>query len=276
VPALVQTLKTGGPLTLARSLATLAALIQHVPKAGAAVVKAHGIVPILRIAQTGSEELREAAVAVLDAFHVREAQPGLGTPSEEQTCRAIMPALDLLDPMIRALSIGPVRAKVFALRVLRIISWERRPFQALRRPAVTDFLIEFAAAEDVEIASAAMVIFAVILGRKAKLGQLAPEDAAYRALPGLRGFYESLPSRLQSPHQALVLASLRCVSEMCGTPGVDLQPWFRQCIRDIPRLVESGSHDVKVWGMTCTARAWLDRYALTCLDPATSLSVCLC
>jgi hypothetical protein len=283
VPALVQTLKTGGPLTLARSLATLAALIQHVPKAGAAVVKANGILPILRIAQTGSEELRDAAVAVLDAFHVREAQPGLGTPSEEHTCLALTRALDVLEPMISALSVGPERAKVFALRVLRVISGELMVFQALRRPAVTDLLIDLAAAEDAETASAALIVFTTILDRESKLGELTPEDAAYRALPQLRRFYESLPSRLQSPHQAMVLASVQCVNDMCGTPGVHTEPWFRQCLRDIPRLLQSGSHRIKKWGLTCIARTWLDRYALSCLfrqlagtDGQSHVRACLC
>jgi hypothetical protein len=58
VPALVQTLKSGGPLTLARSLAALAALIKHIPKAGAAVIKANGVLPILGIAQAGPQNPR--------------------------------------------------------------------------------------------------------------------------------------------------------------------------------------------------------------------------
>jgi hypothetical protein len=257
VPAVVQTLRTGGPLMLARSLATLAALIDNVPKAGAAVIKANGVVPILRIAQTGSEELREAAVAALDAFHVRDAQLGLANSTEEQTCGALAMAPDLLEPLIRTLSLGPVRAKLFALRTLRIIAGEPRVVQALRRPAVTDVLLGFALAEDVEVASAGLTVLAAALGRQYKLGEMTPEDAAYRASPQICKLWESLPYCLQSPHRALVGASLQFVNGMCLTPGIHKNPRFRQCVGDIPRLLKTGSYTLRMWALYIAGRAWV-------------------
>jgi hypothetical protein len=260
VPAVVQTLKSGGPLTLARSLATLAALIRHVPKAGAAIIKANGIVALLRIAQTGSEELSEAAVAALDAFHIREPLPGMAGPGVTPTCDALEAALDLLEPLIRTLSVGPRLAKLFALHALRIMSAKPRVVQALRRPAVTDLLLGCASAEDIDTASAALVVLAAALGHQSKVGQMTPNDAAYRASPTLCELWESLPTRLQSPHHAMVQASLKYVSKMCDTRGVHAQPWFRKCVRDVPRVLESGSHTAKVWALHCIARAWMGRY----------------
>jgi hypothetical protein len=276
IPAVVQTLKTGGPLTLARSLATLAALIHHIPKAGAAVVKAKGILPILRITQTGSEELREAAVAVLDAFHVREAQPGMADTAKEHTGMALTPAIDLLEPMIRALSVGPPGARLFALRVLRIISGKPRTLEALRRPAVTDLLLRFASADNVDMASAALITLGAALGKQDKLGDLRPEDAAYRTLPKLRELCTTLPSRLQSPHEALVQASVQFVNGMCGTPGVLAEPWFCQCMCDIPLLLGSPSWKVRVWGLYLAGRAWVEWYALVFGNPARRPEHCLC
>jgi hypothetical protein len=255
VPAVVQTLKTGGPLTLARSLATLAALIQHVPKAGAAVIKASGIVPILRIAQTGSEELREAAVCVLDAFHVREPPGGTVDAAEQHTVRALALALDLLEPLIRTLSVGPQRATLFALHVLEIMSGGSRLVQALRRPGLTDALLGFASAEDVDIASASLGVLTKAIGHQAT-----PEDAEYRALPKLCEFCDSLPSRLQSPHEVLVEAALQFVCRMCDTPGIEANPWFRQCVRSIPCALESGSHNVKVEALCLAVCAWMGGY----------------
>jgi hypothetical protein len=210
VPALVQTLKSGGPLTLARSLATLAALIQHVPKAGAAVVKAGGIVPLLRIAQTGSKELREAAAATLDAFHVRQTTPKMANPVEEHTCTALFEqGRALLEPLIRALSSGPVRAKLFAMRVLRMLPDEARVAEALRRPPVTDLLIGLVSAEDLDIASAGLGVLAAALGKYYAADKIPPEVAAYRTSQRFFKLWESLPSRLRSPHPAMVEASLR-------------------------------------------------------------------
>jgi hypothetical protein len=260
VPAVVQTLKSGGPLTLARSLATLAALIQHVPKAGAAVIKANGIVPLLRIAQTGSEELQEAAVSVLDAFHMRAPSLDMLDPAEQHTSRALAPALELLEPLIRTLSVGPQGAKLFALRVLRIMSGERMVVQAIRRPALTSLLLGFASAEDIDIASEALVGIACALRLRSNLGPVAPEDAAYRASPKLSELCASLPPRLQSPHEAMVDASLQYALEMCGTPGIHANPWFCQCIQDIPRLLANGSHAIKVWGLGLAGRAWFGWY----------------
>jgi hypothetical protein len=265
VPAVVQTLKTGGPLTFARSIATLTILIEHAPEAGAAVIKANGIVPLLRIAQTGSEELRQAAVCALDTFHVREPSPDVAAPGVGPTCKALKAALDLLEPLIRTLSVGPVLAKLFALHVLRVMSGKPRVLQALRRPAVTDLLLGFAWGEDIDIASAALVVLAAALGHPRVLGQITPDDAAYRASPKFCELWESLPSRLQSPHQAMVQASLQYLSEVCFTPGVHAHPWFRQCVHDVPRVLESGSYNVKVWALTCAARAWMGWYVSLCL-----------
>ncbi len=260
VPAVVQTLKSGGPLTLARSLATLAALIQHVPKAGAAVIKANGIVPLLRIAQTGSEEIREAAVSALDAFHVGESSGGIVDPAKQHTGRALAPALDLLEPLIRALSGGRSRVKLFAVRVLNIMARNPKVVQAVRRPAVTKLLLGSALGEDVDTASASLLLLTRCLGYQAKLGQIAPEDAAYRASPGFVELWMRLPSYLQSPHQAVVQASLQFLSQMCGTLGIEATPWFQQCVRSIPCILESGSHNVKVEALYLAARAWMGRY----------------
>jgi hypothetical protein len=278
IPAIVQTLKSGGPLTLARSLATLAALIQHVPKAGAAVIKANGIVPLLRIAQTGPEELREAAVSVLDAFHVRERElsRGLIGPAEQHTRRAFAPALDLLEPLIRTLSVGPARRKVFALRVLQIMSWEPRVVQALRRPAVTSLLLGSASAEDVDIASAGLVLLTRAIGPEPKLGQLTPEDMAYRASPDFFELWMKLPSCLQSPHQAVVQASLQFVGQMCATPGIRDNPWFRQCVRSLPCVLESGLHYVKLDAVRLAMRAWMGRYVFLVLTLSGCLEGSLC
>jgi hypothetical protein len=254
VPAVVQTLKSGGPLTLARSLATLAALIKHVPKAGAAVIKANGVVPLLRIAQTSSGEVQDAAVAALDAFHVwRSAR----VHAEEYTCRALTAALDLLEPLIRALSAGPVRARLFAMRLLRIMEKEPRVVQALRRLAVTDLLLGFALGEDVEVASAGLIVLAAALGQQSTLGEMTPEDAAYRASPKFCKLRRSLPPRLHSPHEVLVEASLRYVHGMCGIHGQYKDPWFSQCVRDIPRLLETGSYTIKLWGLKVAGKAWV-------------------
>jgi hypothetical protein len=257
VPALVQTLKSGGPLTLSRSLATLTALIEHVPKAGAAVIKANGVVPLLRIAQTSSREVQEAAVSVLDAFHVREAQPGLADVNEAHTCRALISALDLLEPLIRALSMGPMRARLFAMRLLRIIGTEPRVVQALRRPPVTGLLLDFALGEDIEIASAALIVIAAALGQQSKLGEMPAGDTAYRVSPWFHELWRSLPSRLQSPHQAQVEASLQYITGMCGTSAIHGDPWFHQCVRDIPRLLETGPFKVRMWGLNVAHRAWM-------------------
>ncbi len=275
VPAVVQTLKSRGPLTLARSLATLAALIKHVPKAGPAVMKANGIVPLLRISQTGSEELREAAVSALDAFQVQKLSPGTVEPPEELRGRGLAPALDLLEPLIRALSVGPQRAALFALHVLRMMSGEPRVVQALRRPAVTYVLLGFASAEDIDIASASLGVLTKALGQEASPSQLTPVDAEYRALPKLSEYCESLPSRLQSPQQAMVLASLQYVCEMWSTPRISAQPWYLQCVCDIPRILKSGSHDMKVLALYFAARAWLGRYVFLCLNLVRGPPECL-
>ncbi len=129
--------------------------------------------------------------------------------------------------MIRAPSVGPPRPRVFALRVLRIIRVKPR---ALQRPAVTDLLLGFASADDVDMASAALIVLMTALGKQSKLAELRPEDAAHRTSLKLRELCASLPSRLQSPHEAMVIASLQFVNRMCGTLGVRAEPWFCQCI----------------------------------------------
>jgi hypothetical protein len=96
VPVLVQALKTGGPLTLTRTLATLAALVEHVPDAGAAIIAANGVVPILRIAQkTGSHGPSDAAVSALDAFHVQETGRNANRAGQ-RTIRALEGAYELV------------------------------------------------------------------------------------------------------------------------------------------------------------------------------------
>jgi hypothetical protein len=266
VPALVATLKSGGPLTLARSLAALAALIQHVPEAGAAVIKAGGIVPLLRIAQTASEELRDAAAITLNAFHVRQMDPGMADPVEVQTCRAIYnQGIELLEPLIRALFTGPMQAKLFAMRVLRMIPEEPRVIEALRRPSLTDLLVGFASADDPAIASGALGVLAMALGNHPPPGKTPPEAAVYMASPQLCKVWESLHSRLHSPHPAVVEASLRYLNEVCTPPRLHVEPWVRECMRDIPRLLASESHVIKGMAVSLAARDWLGRYAVLLL-----------
>jgi hypothetical protein len=262
VPALVQTLKSGGPLTLARSLTTLAALIQHVPKAGPAVIKAGGIVPLLRIAQTGSEELRDAAAATLDAFHVRQSAPGMADSVEVHTCEALQDEINLLEPLIRTLSAGPTRAKLFAVRVLRMIPREPRKVEALRRPAVTDLLLGCALAEDPYMASASLTVLAGACGDHPPPHLVPPDAAAYRVLPQFRKLWETLPSRLRSPHPVMVEGSLHYLMSICGTPGLYAQPWLRQCVRELPRLLGSGSNIViNITALYFATRTWLGRCA---------------
>jgi hypothetical protein len=268
VPAMVQILKSGGPLTLGRSLAALASLIKHVPQAGAAVIKAGGIVPLLRIAQTGSEELREAAVAALDAFHVRQLSPKMANSVEVHTCVALRQELDILEPLICTLSKGPMRAKMFALHVLGMLPKEPRVVEALRRPAVTDLLLGFASAEDPDIASAGLRVLAVALGDHPSPVLIPPEAAAYRATPKICKLWESLPSHLQSPHPCIAEASLHYLTEILGTPGLGAKPWLRQCVQNIPRLLKSESHVIKALTVAFAACVWTRRYDLwmKCLE----------
>jgi hypothetical protein len=157
--ALVQALKSGGPLTLARTLATLAAFVEHVPEAGAAVVAANGVVPILRLAQKngGDGPVQDAAVSTLDAFSVRE-MGQYANAAGRFTGWMVERAYELLEPLIRGLSIGPPRAKLFCLRALRILSnrGDQRVVEALRRPGVTEILIGFAGGEDADSAATAI------------------------------------------------------------------------------------------------------------------------
>jgi hypothetical protein len=143
VPALVQALQTGGPLTLARTLATLAALVEHVPDAGAAVIAANGVVPILRLTQkTSSDGPSDAAVSALDAFHVQDTGRNANAAGR-RTFRALDRMYDLVEPLTRGLCVGPPRAKLFCLRMLRIMSnqGDRMVAEALRRPVVTEVLV---------------------------------------------------------------------------------------------------------------------------------------
>jgi hypothetical protein len=274
VPALVQTLKNGGPLTLTRSLATLAALIKHIPKAGAAVIKANGILPILRIAQADPQDPRDAAVAAMDAFRLQREGGNSMRPAETSITRALGHALDLVDPLIRTLSAGsaPPRAKLFALRVLRRIPEGPRVLQALRRPMVTDTLVGFAAAEDVEIASASLEVLMSAFGNRHFHNEITHEDTVYWDSPALRNFWETLSSSLQSPHNSLVEAALLYLKLICITPGLCALPWFHQCVRDIPRLLQSPLHTTKVRALFFAHRAWLARYAI----PWPPLSPWLC
>jgi hypothetical protein len=122
MPGLVQALKSGGPLTLIRTLGTLAAFVEHVPDAGAAVIAANGVVPILCLAQkSGSDGPSDAAVSTLDAFHVQEMGRNANTAGQ-RTFRALKCAYELVEPLTRGLSVGPPQARLFCLRVLRMMS----------------------------------------------------------------------------------------------------------------------------------------------------------
>jgi hypothetical protein len=275
VPALVQALKTGGPLTLARTLATLAALVEHVPDAGAAVIAANGVVPILHLAQkSGSDAPSDAAVSALDAFAVQKIWRKRSNATQ-RTEVALKRAHDLVEPLACGLSVGPPRAQLFCLRALRIMSMQgdRRVVEVLRRPTLTDSLVGFAMGEDAGIAVAALetLLTTLTIGcepfcgpmgpKDASFQDVGPEDAAYRASPKLRQLWQSLPGRLRSPHPALVVTALMYVNGISNTPGVQQSPWFRQCVRDAPRFLQSPVHEVKLWGLSLVGRQRLGRYA---------------